>query len=142
MAKKKKAPKEPERSDVVEQAPPSATAEQGAEAQPLEVGKNARNMALLCHLLAIFTGFVAPLIIWLLKKDEDPFIDEHGKESVNFQITVLIAMAVSCVLMFVCIGAILAACVWVVDIVFCIIAAVKASNGARYRYPLCIRFIK
>ena len=54
-----------------------------------QVSKDARNMALLCHLLAIFTGFLGPLILWLLKKDDDSFIDEHGKEALNFQIALL-----------------------------------------------------
>ncbi|MHC4157559.1 MAG: DUF4870 domain-containing protein [Planctomycetota bacterium] len=99
-------------------------------------------MAMLCHLLAIFTGFIGPLIIWLVKKDDDPFVDDQGKEALNFQITVLIAMIVSGLLIFVCIGSILMPAVWIVDLVFCIIASIKASGGQAYRYPLSIRFVK
>ena len=107
-----------------------------------EVSKDARMWAMLCHLLAIFTGFIAPLIIWLLKKDEDPFIDNQGKEALNFQITVLIAMLVSGLLSFACIGFILMPAVGIADVVFCIIASIKANSGQAYRYPVSIRFIK
>lgn len=112
-----------------------------------EISKDVTNMAMLCHLLAIFTGFIGPLVIWLVKKDDAPFVDDHGKEALNFQITVLIAMLVSGLLAFACIGFVLMPVVWVVDIIFCIIifciiAAVKASRGEAYRYPLAIRFVK
>ena len=116
------------------------TAQQGEVSK--EVSKDARMWAMLCHLLAIFTGFIAPLIIWLVKKEDDPFIDNQGKEALNFQITVAIAMLVAWLLCFACIGFVLVPAVWIVDIVFCIIASVKANNGVAYRYPLTIRFIK
>ncbi len=62
------------------------------QAQPsTEISKDARMWAMLCHLLGFFTCFIGPLIIWLIKKDEDPFIDNQGKEALNFQITVAIA---------------------------------------------------
>lgn len=99
-------------------------------------------MAMLCHLLAIFTGFLGPLIIWLIKKDDAPFVDRNGKEALNFQLTVLIAMLVSGLLSFVCIGFLLMLVVWILDLIFCIVAAVKTSRGEEYRYPLTIRFIK
>src|SRR4051794_22840279 len=53
--------------------------------------KDAVTMGMLCHLLGIFTGFLGPLIIWLLKKDEHPFIDDQGKEALNFQIVAMLA---------------------------------------------------
>ena len=97
---------------------------------------------MLCHLLGLFTSFVGPLIIWLLKKEEDPFIDNQGKEALNFQITMAIGWIVSALLTFVCIGAFLGIAVSVVDIIFCIIACIKANGGEAYRYPVSIRFIK
>jgi len=121
-------------------SPEGSSSEAGAE-QP-EITKDARMWAMLCHLLAIFTGFIAPLIIWLVKKEEDPFIDNQGKEALNFQITVAIAMLVAMLLSFACIGVILMPVVGIVDLVFCIIAAVKANSGVAYRYPVSIRFIK
>ena len=107
-----------------------------------QVSKDARNMALLCHLLAILTGFLGPLILWMIKKDDDPFIDEHGKEALNFQIALLIAWVVGGLLTVVCVGFFILMAAGICDLIFCIIAAVKANNGELYRYPLSIRFIK
>jgi hypothetical protein len=107
-------------------------------------------MAMLCHLLAVaivFVGplaFLGPLIIWLIKKDDHPFIDEQGKESVNFQITVLLALVALLVLGFLTcgIGFLFLPVVGIVDIVFCIIATIKANDGEHYRYPICLRLVK
>ena len=127
------------------QTPDNTGAEQanppvGAEQAP--VSKDATNMAMLCHILAIFTGFLGPLIIWLIKKDDMPFVDRHGKEALNFQLTVLIAWVASGLSMFVCVGFVLMPVVGIADLVLCIIAAVKTSRGEEYRYPVNIRFIK
>lgn len=108
----------------------------------LESNKDARTMAMLCHLLAIFTSFLGPLIIWLVKKDEYSYVDEQGKEALNFQITVVLASFVAGLLTFVCIGVVLLPAIWIVDIVFCIIAAVAVNKGEHYRYPLSLRLIK
>jgi uncharacterized Tic20 family protein len=113
-------------------------------------GEDARLWAMFCHLagLAIFavpfplTGIIAPLIVWQIKKDEHPFVDENGKEAVNFQISILIYAAISALLCLVLIGFLLLPAVVVFDIVCLIIAAVRANHGERFVYPLCIRFIK
>ena len=106
--------------------------------------KDDMNMAMLCHLLGIFTGFLGPLIIWLVKKDESTFVDEAGKESVNFQITLIIVYLVLSV--FTCVtlglGALLMFPVIVVSLVFMILATVASTKGEMYRYPMCIRLIK
>ena len=107
-----------------------------------EISKDARNMAMLCHLLAIFTGFIAPLIIWLIKKGEEPYVDQQGKESLNFQITIILAMSVAGLLSFICIGVPLLFAIPIVNLIFCIIASIKASNGVAYRYPVSLRLIK
>ncbi len=104
--------------------------------------KDSKNLAMLCHLLAVFTGFLGPLIVWLIKKDDDPFVDDQGKEALNFQITVMLAWIVSVLLITLCIGPFLLMAVMVMNIVFCIIAAVKASEGKAYRYPVCLRLLK
>jgi len=101
-----------------------------------------RTMGMLCHLLALFSGFIGPLVIWLVKKEEDPFIDECGKESLNFQITVMIALFICLVLWCVLIGLFLLPVVLIGDFVFVIIASVKTNQGEMYRYPLNIRIIK
>ena len=133
------------------QAPENAGAEhtdqpvsesQPSGAEPASVGKDDTNMAMLCHILAIFTGFLGPLIIWLIKKDVSPFVDRHGKEALNFQLTVLIAWVASGLLAFVCIGFILMPVIGIADLVLCIMAAVKSSRGEVYLYPVSIRFVK
>ena len=101
-------------------------------------------MALAAHLLGIFTWFIGPLIIWLISKDDagKGFVTDQAKEALNFQITVTIAMVISIILMVVIIGGILAPIVGIINLVFCIIAAVKANNGEAYRYPFTLRLIK
>ena len=121
-----------------ESAGPSGSQPGGEGGAP---AKEERTMALLAHLLGIVIGFVGPLIIWLIKKDESPFIDDQGKEALNFQLTVLIALVVSSALTFVVIGCFLLPLVAVVNVVFCIIAAIRANEGQRYRYPVTIRMI-
>lgn len=114
----------------------------------IEPDSGARTMGMLCHLTGLswalgVPGFVGPLIIWLIKKDEMPFVDDQGKESLNFQITIFIAtLAVVGIAIATCgIGAVLVPVVLVVDVVFCILGSVKANSGEYYRYPITIRLI-
>lgn len=116
-----------------------------------EISKDARMWAMFCHLgglagfipmTPIFGSIIAPLIIWQIKKDRFGFVDEHGKEAVNFQISILLYSIICIPFIFICIGVILLAVVGIVDIVLLLIAAIKANNGEHYRYPICIRFIK
>ena len=125
--------------DEQPQEPPTPETDQGAEPS-----SDAKTMALLAHMLGIVSGFVGPLIIWLIKKDEDEFIDDQGKEALNFQITVLIAGVAMFILTCITLGfaAPLAAVLAVVDLIFCILAGVAAGDGKRYRYPFAIRLIK
>jgi len=142
MAKKEETPETPENPEAPKVPEETSQAEKETGAEPAEISKDARNMAMLCHLLAIFTSFVAPLIIWLIKKDEEPFVDQQGKEALNFQITVILAMFVSVLLSFICIGVLLLFAIPIADLVFCIIASVKAGNGIAYRYPVSLRLVK
>ena len=109
---------------------------------------DARLWAMLAHLSALPGSFfligsvLAPVIIWQIQKDKSAFVDYHGKEAVNFQITIALATAVSLLLMFVLIGFVLIWVVGVVWLIFTIIAGIKANNGEYYRYPITIRFIK
>ena len=109
---------------------------------PPAVDQDARTWGMLCHLLAIFMGWLGPLIIWLIKKDQIPFVDDQGKEALNFQISIFIYAVASGFLMIVLIGFLLMPAVIIFSVVMTIIAAVKANSGERYRYPLCIRFLK
>lgn len=99
----------------------------------------------LSSLAGFFTGIgfiVGPLIVWLVKKDESAFVDAEGKESLNFQISMLIYYIVAGLLSLVLIGLILIPILAVYQLVIAIIAAVKAKDGQHFRYPLTIRFIK
>ena len=110
--------------------------------------KSARNWAMACH-FAAFSGWIVPLgwilgplLVWLLKRHDHAFVEYHGKESLNFQISLIIYGFISGLLCFVLIGFVLLGILVVMQIVLVIIASVKASNGEFYRYPLTIRLIK
>jgi uncharacterized Tic20 family protein len=100
-----------------------------------------RNMAMLAHLLGIFFGFVPALVIWLIKKDSSPFVAQEAKEALNFQITMLIGFFIAGLSMMILIGLLLVPALGIVDLVFCILAAVATSKGQPYRYPFAIRLI-
>ena len=142
MAEKEETPEAQENPEAPKVPEETSQAEQETVAEPAEISKDAKNMAMLCHLLAIFTGFIAPLLIWLIKKGEEPFVDQQGKEALNFQITIVLAMSVAGLLSFLCIGVPLLFAIPVVNLVFCIIASVKVSKGVAYRYPISLRLIK
>ena len=109
---------------------------------------NTRTWIVLCHasaLLGLFFHFLGhifgPLIVWLVKRGESAEIDAHGKESLNFQLSMLIYDAVAAILCLVLIGFPILILLWVLNTIFVIIASVKASEGQLYRYPFTIRFI-
>ncbi|MCS7034236.1 MAG: DUF4870 domain-containing protein, partial [Phycisphaerae bacterium] len=96
--------------------------------------KDEINLTLLMYILTIFTGFIAPLIIWLIKKDQSQFINDQGKEVLNWCITFILAYIVCVLLMFVVIGIFLIPVLLILHVVFTIMGAVKASKGIAYRY--------
>jgi len=107
-----------------------------------------RTWCVLCHasaLLGLFSHFIGhllgPLIVWLIKRGDSPEIDAYGKESLNFQISMLIYDAVAAILCIVFIGIPILIALWILNTVFVIIASVKASEGQFYRYPFTIRLI-
>jgi uncharacterized Tic20 family protein len=110
--------------------------------------KEARQWAMFCHFAAFlgmifpFGNLLGPLIVWQLKKETSSFVDDQGKEALNFQITVALAMLVCFLLMFVFIGIILIWVVGVAALVLTIIAGIKANEGKAYRYPFCWRLVK
>ena len=110
---------------------------------------NTRTWCILCHasaLLGLFFHFLGhifgPLIVWILRRADFPEIDAHGKESLNFQLSMLIYDAVALILCFVLIGIPILILLWVLNTIFVIVASIKASDGELYRYPFTIRFIK
>ena len=126
---------------------PQAPIETSTEA--IVADRDARQWAMFCHLAGLakyvpipLSNVLAPLILWQIKKDQSPFVDDQGKEAVNFQISITI-YAIICGLLFCAgIGVFLLPVVGVLDLVFIIIAGLKANEGELYRYPLTIRFIR
>jgi uncharacterized Tic20 family protein len=107
-----------------------------------EPSKDDRTMGMLAHLLGIFLAFLGPLIIWLIKKDQSPFVDDQGKEALNFQLVMLIAWVVGGATACFGIGFILIFGAWICTIVFGILGAMEANKGIAYRYPFNIRMVK
>ncbi|MEK3719908.1 DUF4870 domain-containing protein [Paenibacillus sp. FSL H8-0034] len=101
-----------------------------------------KTIALLSHVLCLAGGFLAPLIIWLLKKDQSAYIAEHAQESLNFQISVLIYSTVAGFLCIIFIGFVLLPLIGIAALVLIIVATMKAYKGEMYRYPFTIRLIK
>ncbi len=108
-----------------------------------------RNWAMAAHLAGVFAcyviplgGVLAPLVIWLVRKDEDQFAAENALEALNFQLTVFLAAAVALALVLVVIGIPLLVGLAVADVVLGVMAAVAASRGEAYRYPFTLRLVK
>ena len=107
------------------------------------------SLEILCHLLglALFTGIpfvnvLAPLILWLWKRETHPAVDAHGKEAINFQISMSVYGLIAALSMFIVVGFVLFPIVLLVQIVLTVIATVQASKGNFYRYPLTIRLLR
>jgi len=133
-------------NETVAPPPPESPPPQPPPA-PVAGSNDERMWAMFAHLSALsgfiipFGSILGPLIIWQIKKNEYALVDDQGKEALNFQITMAIAFLVCCILVFILIGIVL---IWVVglfDLVMTVIAAIKANNGERYRYPFTLRLV-
>jgi len=130
--------------------PPPAAVEPKVTSTPESGLSNTdKNWGMLCHISSLagmlvggFGTWIGPLVIWLLKKDEIAFVDDQGKESLNFQITCFIAGLIGALTVIIGVGLIILLAVAILWLVFTIIASVKASEGIAYRYPFAIRLIK
>ena len=107
-----------------------------------------RTWGMLAHLSA-FAGFIVPLgfvigplVVWLIKRDQSAFVADQGKEALNFNISVLMALAVCGALVFIFIGILLGVALFIFWLAVTIIAGIKASEGIRYRYPFALRLVK
>ncbi|MCK5470248.1 MAG: DUF4870 domain-containing protein [Cyclobacteriaceae bacterium] len=107
-----------------------------------------KQWALICHLSGLcgyfipFGNLIVPIIIWSMKKDEMPMVDAHGKEVINFQISFTIWVTIAIVFVFILIGIPILIALIILQVIFIIIATIKADSGELYHYPLTIRFIK
>ena len=115
-------------------------AQQPAVAAPLSPEQDIQ-WGSFAHLGGIL-GFLPSLIIWLVFKDRGSFTDTEAKEALNFQITLVFGYIISAILVVVVIGALLMWAVWILGVVFSIIAFLQAKDGKHYRYPFAIRLIK
>lgn len=112
-----------------------------------ENSHNERSWAMFCHLSA-FAGFIipfgsiiGPIIVWSIKRDQYPLVDDQGKEAINFQISMLLYYLVSAILIIILVGFALIAAIFFFKLIITVVAAIKANEGVRFRYPLSIRFI-
>ncbi len=111
--------------------------------------ENERTWGMLAHLSAL-SGVVVwllgcilgPLAVWIARRDQSAFVAEHAREALNFNITIVLAALVCMLLMLVFVGFILGTALFVVWLVFTLIAAIKASEGEHYRYPFSLRLVK
>ena len=107
-----------------------------------------RNWAMFCHLSALsgfffpFGGIIGPLVCWLSRKDESTWVNENGKASMNFQLSMLLYIVLAIPLIFIIIGIPIIMIIGTLKIVCIIIASVKASKGEEFKYPLAIPFIQ
>jgi uncharacterized Tic20 family protein len=117
-------------------------------AQPPAPSSEERMWAMFCHLGALAgwlippANIIAPLVVWLLQKEQFPLVDDQGKEALNVQISVMIYAVISAVLVLVLIGIVLLAALAIFTVMVTVMGAIKANDGVAYRYPLCIRFIQ
>ncbi len=121
--------------------PPPQPPYGGPAPQPL-TPSDEKLWATLIHVGGLLFNFIPALIGYLVLKDRGPFIRSHSATALNFQLTILIAYVVGGILSIVVIGIFIILAAWVLNVVFSIIAAVKANNGEWYTYPLTIPFVK
>jgi uncharacterized Tic20 family protein len=109
--------------------------------------RDERMWGMFCHLSAFagyiipFGSIIGPLIIWSLKKDEFPFVNDQGKEALNFQISMTIYFIISAFLIIIVIGIALLVALGIFQLIMIVIASIKANNGETFRYPFAIRFL-
>ena len=108
----------------------------------------ARQWAMFCHfaafagLLIPFGNLLGPLVVWQLKRESDPYVDAQGREALNFQLTLSLALMLCGLLAWLVIGFPLMALVSVVGLVLTVIGGIKANEGRPWRYPFCLRFLR
>lgn len=107
-----------------------------------------RNWAMACHLSALagfffpFGAIIGPLVCWLSRKDESVWVYINGRNSLNFQLSMLLYIVLCIPLIFIIIGIPIIAVLGIVKVICVIIASVRASKGESFKYPLVIPFIQ
>ena len=113
------------------------------------VEKKERVWGMLCHLTALFgllgiplLNLIGPLVVWLIKRKTSPFVDEQGKESLNFQLSMTVYAVIAALMIYLKMGMLPLWILAAINLLLVFIAAVRANSGEIYRYPFTIRFIK
>lgn len=106
------------------------------------VQKEERLFATAIYAISYFTAFIGPIVIWILKKDESSFVDFHGKQYLNFTLSFLIYYLISGILALLLIGFLLIWILGILQVVFTIVAAIKAFEGKEYEIPFTIKFFR
>lgn len=139
-------PPPPDGAGGSNEGPPSALSPH-PWTHPSGLSNEVRNWALAAHLSA-FAGawmalaFLGPLVVWLMKRHDHPFVATHAREALNFNLSVLLYAIVGFVLIFMLVGFLLLPLIGLMWLVFTVVAAIRASNGEPYRYPFTIRFVR
>lgn len=137
---------QPDKPDVAED-----TVSPGSTSEPSSPSPKSGEYTLgtVCHLLSLigflgipFGNIIGPLVLWIVKRQEDSFLDQTGKEVLNFQISMTIYVAIAALLIFAFIGIVLLPVLLIANLVYTIIAAIKSSEGTIYHYPFTISLIK
>jgi uncharacterized Tic20 family protein len=119
-----------------------------ATVEPDRAGAEERNWAMLCHLstyagfLVPFANILAPLVVWAIKREDNPLVDDQGKEAMNFQISITLYVLIALLFSLILIGIPFLLGLLLADLVLTLIAAVKAADGEAYRYPITLRLIR
>ena len=129
---------------------PDETASEPVSREPAGPSRTERQWAMGCHLISLCgimvpvpaANLLGPLILWLIKREDGAFIDDQGKESLNFQISLFLYALICLFLALIGIGILLLIPLALFGLVCVIIASIKASEGVAFRYPLCIRLVK
>ncbi len=117
------------------------------DSRPVPTGKDDRNWAVIAHLSAFAGHFfplgqiIGPLVVWLIKRDTSPFVDDQGKEALNAQISYTLYAVIAGVLVLILVGFVLLFALWIADIALVILGAIAASKGRAFRYPLILRLV-
>lgn len=112
----------------------------GSVSSPLQrPNGDERTLAIIVHVLSIFFWIVPGLVVYIVKKDESPFVADHAREALNFQISMSILYVVLLVSL---VGILFLWVPWLIQLVACIVAAIRASEEKLYRYPFTLRLIK
>jgi len=112
------------------------------------ISESERNWAMLSHLTAFagfffpFGGIIGPLICWLSRKDESAWVDENGKASLNFNLSILLYCILVIPLCFILVGFLLIGMLMTLKVICIIIASIKSSKGEKFKYPMAIPFVQ